>query len=127
MIKRTPLYEWHKRQGARFTEFAGWEMPVQYSGIVAEHEAVRNGAGIFDVSHMGEIFVEGEKSLEFLQKICTNNISKITDGKAMYSHLCNERGGVVDDIFVYCLKFPSRYLAVVNASTATSDFNWMEI
>src|SRR3989338_5870263 len=100
---RTVLYEWHKKNGARITEFAGWEMPVQYSGIVQEHLAVRNAAGVFDVSHMGQIFVEGPAALDFLQKICTNDILKCVPGRAMYSHLCNERGGVIDDIFVYCL------------------------
>lgn len=124
--KRTALYNWHKAHGARFTEFGGWEMPVQYTGIVAEHEAVRNSGGIFDISHMGEVFVEGPKSLDFLQNLCTNDISKISDGQALYSHLCNPQGGVIDDIFVYCLKFPSRYLIVVNASTSEKDFEWMK-
>ena len=124
--KQTPLYDWHKARGAKFTEFGGWEMPVQYTSIVAEHEAVRNRAGVFDISHMGEVFVEGPKALEYLQNLCTNDISKISDGKAMYSHLCTPGGGVIDDIFVYCLKFPSRYLVVVNASTADKDFEWMK-
>jgi len=125
-MKRTPLYNWHKARGARFTEFGGWEMPVQYTSILEEHETVRNSAGIFDISHMGEIFVEGLKSLDFLQNLCTNDISKISDGQALYSHLCNSSGGVMDDIFVYCLKFPSHYLVVVNASTAEKDFEWMK-
>ena len=120
--KRTPLYGWHQAHGAKFVEFGGWEMPVQYTGIVAEHEAVRKAAGIFDISHMGEIFVDGPASLDFLQKLCTNDISKISDGQAIYSHLCTPGGGVIDDIFVYCLKSPNRYLVVVNASTSDKDF-----
>ncbi len=123
--KRTPLYEWNKRRGARFTEFAGWEMPVQYTSIMQEHLAVRNGVGIFDISHMGQVFVEGAEALPFLQNLCTNDLSKCAEGKAMYSHLCNPQGGVIDDIFVYCLKFPTKYLVVVNASTAEKDFQWM--
>jgi aminomethyltransferase len=125
-LKHTPLYNWHKAHGARFTEFGGWEMPVQYTSIMGEHETVRNSAGIFDISHMGEVFVEGHTSLDFLQNLCTNDISKISDGQAIYSHLCNPNGGVIDDIFVYCLKFPFRYLVVVNASTAEKDFEWMK-
>ena len=125
MNKRTALYDWHKRRGARLIEFAGWEMPVQYSGIVREHQAVRQGVGVFDISHMGQIFVSGESALPFLQNICTNDISKCAQGRAMYSHLLNDKGGVIDDIFVYCLKFPSRYLVVVNAATTEKDHRWM--
>ena len=123
--KRTPLYEWHKARGARFTPFAGWEMPVQYKSIVQEHNAVRKGVGIFDISHMGQVFAEGPEALPFLQKLCTNDIAKCAPGKAMYSHLCDERGGVIDDIFVYCFD-SARYLIVVNASTSEKDFSWME-
>ena len=125
-MKRTALYEWHRERGARFTEFAGWDMPVQYGGIIEEHEAVRKALGVFDISHMGQVFVEGSSALDFLQGLCTNDISRCAKGKAMYSHLCNERGGVIDDIFVYCLEFPSRYLVVVNASTTEKDFSWMQ-
>lgn len=124
MIKRTPLYERHKISGAKFTEFSGWEMPVQYASIVQEHLSVRNAAGVFDISHMGQIFVEGSGSLNFLQKICTNDFSKCASGQALYSHLCNEKGGIIDDIFVYCLS-QNEYLIVVNAATAEKDFNWM--
>ncbi|OGR88444.1 MAG: hypothetical protein A3A86_08305 [Elusimicrobia bacterium RIFCSPLOWO2_01_FULL_60_11] len=124
--KHTPLYNWHKAHGARFIDFGGWEMPVQYTSIVAEHEAVRKTAGLFDISHMGEVFVEGPASLDFLQNLCTNDIATIEDGQAVYSHICNPQGGIIDDIFVYCLKFPSRYLVVVNASTSDKDFEWMK-
>ncbi len=100
-------------------------MPVQYTSILQEHMAVRSGLGVFDISHMGEIFVEGKDALAFLQKICTNDISKCGTAKAIYSHLCNPQGGVIDDIFVYCLEFPIKYLVVVNASTADKDHQWM--
>jgi aminomethyltransferase len=123
--KRTPLYDWHKAQGAKFTPFAGWEMPVQYKSIVQEHNAVRNTVGVFDISHMGQVFAEGPDTLAFLQKICTNDLSKCAPGKAQYSHLCNEAGGVIDDIFVYCFD-ATHYLIVVNASTSDKDFAWME-
>ncbi len=122
--KRTALYDEHKKAGARFTEFAGWEMPVLYAGIVKEHLAVRGQAGLFDISHMGQVFVKGKRALDFLQKICTNDISKCAPGKAIYSHMCNERGGVVDDIFVYCLS-GEEYLVVVNAATTDKDVRWM--
>ncbi|OGR83078.1 MAG: hypothetical protein A2636_05155 [Elusimicrobia bacterium RIFCSPHIGHO2_01_FULL_64_10] len=124
MSKRTALHGWHRSQGARFTDFAGWEMPVQYAGVVPEHLAVRSCAGLFDVSHMGQIFVEGAGAFEFLQKLCTNDVSKCPPGKAIYSHLCNPKGGVIDDIFVYCLR-RDRYLVVVNAATISKDFAWM--
>ncbi len=124
MVKRTVLYDWHKRHGARFIEFGGWEMPVQYTSIVQEHEAVRQGVGVFDISHMGQVFVEGDRALEFLQRICTNDMAACSEGKAVYSHLCNPQGGVIDDIFVYCLD-SKRYLVVVNAGTTDKDFAWM--
>lgn len=124
MAKRTPLYEIHKTAGAKFTEFCGWEMPVLYSSIVQEHSAVRKSAGIFDISHMGQIFVKGDSALAFLQKICTNDISVCAPSQAVYSHLCNERGGVIDDIFVYCLT-QNHYLVIVNAATSDKDYRWM--
>src|SRR3989338_1687046 len=123
-LKRTPLNDWHKKNGAKCVEFAGWEMAVLYTSIVEEHLAVRKNAGIFDISHMGQIFVEGTGALNFLQKICTNDISKCRVGHAIYSHICNTQGGVVDDIFVYSLAL-NQYLVVVNASTANKDFDWM--
>lgn len=123
-LKRTPLNSWHKNKGAKCVEFAGWEMPVVYTSIIEEHLAVRENAGIFDISHMGQIFVEGTGALKLLQKLCTNDISKIGPGHAIYSHICNEQGGVIDDIFVYSLTL-NHYLVVVNASTAKKDFDWM--
>lgn len=124
-VKRTPLYEIHKKLGAKFTEFAGWDMPVIYTSITQEHLAVRNQAGLFDISHMGQIFVEGAKALEFLQSICTNDISRCKPQHGIYSHLCNESGGVIDDIFVYWTG-SGKYLVIVNASTAEKDFSWMQ-
>lgn len=104
-------------------EFAGWEMPLQYTSIIEEHQAVRKNIGLFDISHMGKIFVYGTHAFHFLQKLCTNDISKCPPGNALYSHLCNEQGGVIDDIFVYCLS-ENRYLVIVNAATAEKDFQW---
>ncbi|MBI3565111.1 MAG: glycine cleavage system aminomethyltransferase GcvT [Elusimicrobia bacterium] len=121
--RRTALFESHKRLGGRIVDFHGWELPVQYESIIKEHEAVRNRCGLFDVSHMGQVFVTGPDALAFLQKVNANDISKIGPGKAIYSHLPNERGGVVDDVIVSCLA-KDRYLVVVNAATADKDFAW---
>lgn len=123
MLKHSPLFEIQEKSGAKFTEFAGWEMPLQYSSIIEEHHAVRKNAGLFDISHMGKLFVYGEKALDFLQKLCTNDISKCAPGKALYSHLCNEQGRVIDDIFVYCLS-RQRYMVIVNAATTQKDYGW---
>ena len=125
MLKRTPLYDSHARLGARFVEFGGWEMPVLYTGINAEHMNVREHVGLFDVSHMGEIFCEGENALAFLQHVTSNDVSKLTPGKAQYSLLLNHEGGVVDDIIIYQLK-PDLYLLCVNASNADKDYSWLE-
>lgn len=122
-LKRTPLFERHVALGARVVEFGGWEMPVQYSGIISEHQAVRNAAGLFDISHMGEIEVRGPGALAFLQHICTQDVAAIGVGMANYSLLCHPDGGIVDDVFVYHL--PGYYLVVVNASNAAKDFAWM--
>lgn len=100
-LLRTPLYPIYKEYGAKTVPFGGWEMPVQFSGIKAEHEAVRRRAGLFDVSHMGEVLVSGEGALNFLQKLLTNDISKLKIGKAIYSLMCKENGGTVDDLLVY--------------------------
>ncbi|MBI5883521.1 MAG: glycine cleavage system aminomethyltransferase GcvT [Elusimicrobia bacterium] len=124
-LRRTPIYESHKRLGAKLVDFHGWELPVQYEGILKEHQAVRQRCGLFDVSHMGQVFVEGKDSLAFLQKVNTNDIGRLVPGKAVYSHLPNERGGVVDDVIVSCLG-PGRYLVVVNAATADKDFAWFQ-
>lgn len=106
-------------------DFHGWELPVQYVSVIKEHGAVRNLCGLFDVSHMGQVFVTGPESLAFLQKVNANDISKIGPGKAIYSHLPNEKGGVVDDVIVSCLA-KDRYLVVVNAATADKDFAWFQ-
>jgi aminomethyltransferase len=123
--RRTALFESHKRLGGRIVDFHGWELPVQYESIMKEHDAVRNRCGLFDVSHMGQVFVTGPQALAFLQKVNANDISKIGPGKAIYSHLPNEKGGVVDDVIVSCLG-KDRYLVVVNAATADKDFAWFQ-
>lgn len=122
--KRTPLYDSHKELGARFTGFGGWEMPVQYSGVVDEHNATRNAAGLFDVSHMGEIHVSGKNALDALQHLTSNDVSKLVIGSAQYSLLLNEDGGVVDDIIVYKLA-DEEYLLCVNAANTDKDFSWL--
>lgn len=124
-LKRTPLYEVYKDYGAKTVDFGGWELPVQFSSIKEEHEAVRTKAGLFDVSHMGEISVKGPDSLAFLQKMLTNDISKIKDGAAQYNLMCYENGGTVDDLLVYKLK-ENEYLLVVNAANTEKDYEWLE-
>ncbi len=123
-LKRTPLYSCHQELGARFTEFGGWSMPVQYSGLVDEHLTVRNQVGLFDVSHMGEIFIRGPNALPFLQYLTSNDVSKLTPGRAQYSLLLNPQGGAVDDIIVYQLK-DEEYLLCVNASNIEKDYHWL--
>lgn len=124
-IKRTPLYTSHIQLNARMMPFGGYDMPVQYSGIVAEHHAVRSTAGLFDVSHMGEFFVEGPEAADFLQYLVSNDISKLYDGKALYTVMCNESGGIVDDLLVYRFS-EHKYMLVVNASNIAKDWNWIE-
>jgi aminomethyltransferase len=125
-LKRTALFECHRAAGGKLVAFAGWEMPVQYGeGIRAEHLAVRNRAGIFDVSHMGEVETSGPDAEAFLQRIHSNDVSKIAIGGAQYSLLCDEDGGVLDDLFTYRLG-PDRYLTVTNAANHGSDFEWMK-
>lgn len=124
-MKKTPLNEVHVQLGGRMVPFAGWEMPVQYKGIREEHEAVRKNVGLFDVSHMGEIRVRGPKAVESLQWLTTNDLSKLTAGKAQYSLLPNAEGGVVDDLIVYCLVPNEDYLLCVNA--ANTDKDWAHI
>ncbi len=126
-LLRTPLFQQHVDLGAKLVPFAGWEMPVQYVGLREEHDNVRNNVGIFDVSHMGEIFVRGPKSLELLEWLTTNNVSKLNDGEAQYSLLPNNEGGLVDDIIIYCLKKNENYLVCVNASNKDKDFAWMTL
>ncbi len=122
MSKRTAFFDVHKSLRAKIVEFAGFEMPVQYEGIIAEHMAVRNSAGVFDVSHMGEFIIKGKDALAFLQKVTTNDVSKLFKGKVQYSAACYEDGGVVDDLLVY--SFGDYYMAVVNASNIDKDFAW---
>ena len=126
-LKHTPLHDAHVRAGARMVPFAGWEMPVQYEGVRQEHVAVRTGAGLFDVSHMGEIATRGPRAAEFLQHLLSNDIRKIEPGGAQYALLCREDGGVLDDLFTYRLaptNGEERFLTVVNASNSDSDFEW---
>jgi aminomethyltransferase len=124
-LKRTPLYEAHLEAGAKLVDFAGWEMPVQYDGIREEHLRVRSACGVFDVSHMGEIETEGPQALELLQRLLTNDVSKIEVGGAQYSCLCREDGGVLDDLFTYRLA-EDQYLTVTNAANHQRDLEWFE-
>lgn len=121
---RTPFYEMHKRFNAKIVEFAGFEMPVEYSGIKDEHMTVRNGAGVFDVSHMGEIWVKGPDALQFIQKVTTNDASVLQQGQAQYSCFPNGQGGIVDDLLVYYFE-PQKYMLVVNASNIQKDWDWL--
>jgi aminomethyltransferase len=124
MPQRTPLYETHVRSGARIVEFAGWEMPVQYEGILAEHEAVRTRVGLFDVSHMGEVVFRGPRALEALNRVFTNDLGKVADGQAQYGCLCREDGGIVDDVVVY-RRAADDLLVCVNAGNRQKDFDWL--
>jgi len=123
-MKRTPLYEFHVSHGARLIPFSGWEMPVQYTSILEEHRAVRETAGLFDVSHMGEINVNGKDAEAFLDYMMTNDISKLKEGRALYTIMCYPDGGCVDDLLVYRLKRDS-FLLCVNASNIEKDFDWL--
>jgi aminomethyltransferase len=122
--RRTPLYECHREAGARMVDFAGWEMPVQYAGVIDEHRAVRTAAGLFDVSHMGEVRVRGAGAEAFLQRLTPNDVAKLVPGRAHYSGLLNERGTYLDDILVYRLAADD-FLVVVNASNAARDAAWI--
>lgn len=124
-LKRTPLFDVYKEYGGKTIDFGGWELPVQFSSIKEEHEAVRTRAGLFDVSHMGEIEVKGPGSLAYLQKMMTNDISKLKNGGAQYTAMCYENGGTVDDLLVYKLE-EDHYLLVVNASNIEKDFAWLK-
>ena len=123
-LLRTPLYDRHVALGARLVPFAGWEMPVQYEGVIPEHRAVREDAGVFDVSHMGEIEVEGPRALELLQSLLSSDVAKVEPGHARYTLLPNERGGIVDDLIAYRLD-EFRWLLVVNASNRDADVAWI--
>lgn len=124
MLKRTPLFAAHQRLGGKLIEFGGWEMPVQYSSIVDEHLCVRRSAGIFDISHMGEVLVSGEGAAVFLNGVLTNDIRKLEVGTGQYTLLCNERGGVIDDLYAYRTG-PSDYLLIINASRIEPDVAWL--
>ncbi|WP_423407378.1 glycine cleavage system aminomethyltransferase GcvT [Heyndrickxia sp. MSNUG] len=124
-LKRTPLFDVYKEYGGKTIDFGGWELPVQFSSIKEEHEAVRTRAGLFDVSHMGEIEVKGPGSLAYLQKMMTNDVSKLKNGGAQYTAMCYENGGTVDDLLVYKME-DDHYLLVVNASNIEKDFEWLK-
>ena len=124
-MKNTPFTEKHIALGAKMAEFAGYNMPISYSGINDEHAAVRNSVGVFDVSHMGEFILKGEHALDLIQRVTTNDASKLTNGKAQYSCLPNNDGGIVDDLLVYCIEENKVYMLVVNASNIEKDWNWI--
>ncbi len=124
-LRRTPLYQRHVEAGAKIVDFAGWEMPVSYEGVREEHLAVRESAGIFDVSHMGEIETSGPQAVELLQRLLSNDVAKIAPGGAQYSVLCREDGGVLDDLFTYRIEV-DRFLTVTNAANHVADLAWFE-
>src|SRR5215470_9687348 len=123
MLKRTPLFETHQKLGARLIDFGGWEMPVQYTSIVEEHLAVRKAAGSFDISHMGEVLVQGPDAEAFLNRTLTNDLRKLEVGQGQYTLMCNERGGVIDDLYAYRLR-ATEYLLIINASRIEADVAW---
>jgi aminomethyltransferase len=125
-MKTTPFTQKHTELGAKMAEFAGYNMPISYTGINDEHATVRTNAGVFDVSHMGEFIVSGPGALDLIQRVTTNDASKLTAGKAQYSCLPNKEGGIVDDLIVYCLEDGDKYMLVVNASNIEKDWNWIQ-
>ncbi|AFY70421.1 Aminomethyltransferase [Thalassoporum mexicanum PCC 7367] len=127
-LNRTPLYDLHLAAGARMVEFGGWEMPVQYSGIIAEHQAVRSQTGVFDVSHMGKFEFRGDRILETLQKLVPSNLARLVPGRAQYTVLLNESGGIIDDVIFYCHSLTlgnEHWSVIVNASTTEKDKTWI--
>src|ERR1051326_4653266 len=122
-MKHTAFFEMHRKLGAKLVEFGGYEMPVQYAGIIEEHKAVRSGVGLFDVSHMGEFEVRGSGAQELVQRVTTNDVSKLSDGKAQYSAMCYPDGGIVDDLLVY--RTGDAFMLVVNASNIGKDLEWI--
>ena len=124
-MKSTPFTSKHIALGAKMAEFAGYNMPISYTGINDEHQAVRKNAGIFDVSHMGEFILKGPLALDLIQRVTTNDASKLTNGKAQYSCMTNENGGIVDDLLVYCVEENKVYMLVVNASNIEKDWDWV--
>lgn len=125
-MKNTPFTDIHIGLGAKMAEFAGYNMPISYTGINDEHAAVRNSVGVFDVSHMGEFILKGEGALDLIQRVTSNDASKLTNGKAQYSCLPNNEGGIVDDLLVYCVEENKVYMLVVNASNIEKDWNWIQ-
>lgn len=125
-MKQTPFTHKHIALGAKMAEFAGYNMPISYSGINDEHAAVRNNCGVFDVSHMGEFILKGEGALDLIQRVTTNDASKLSNGKAQYSCLPNNEGGIIDDLLVYCVEENKVYMLVVNASNIEKDWNWIQ-
>ncbi|MDB5193935.1 MAG: gcvT [Segetibacter sp.] len=124
-MKNTPFTQRHIELGAKMAPFAGYNMPISYTGINDEHAAVRNNAGVFDVSHMGEFILKGENALDLIQRVTTNDAAKLTAGKAQYSCLPNDYGGIVDDLIIYCIEENKVYMLVVNASNIEKDWNWI--
>jgi aminomethyltransferase len=124
MANRTPLYDWHVAHGARMVDFAGWDMPIQYSPIIDEHNAVRGAAGLFDISHMGRLSFGGPDSLSLIQHVYTNDVATLKDGQVRYGLVCNEQGGIRDDVLVY--KWPYGYAMVVNASNRLKIVEWLQ-
>lgn len=125
-MKKTPLNQAHIDAGARMVDFGGWHMPVQYTGLSAEHQAVRTKAGLFDVSHMGEVIVEGERAEEFLNFLVTNNVSKLAVGQAQYTVMCYDNGGIVDDLLVY-KRGPQKFFLCINAGNTDKDWEWIAL
>lgn len=124
-LKRTALYEEHKKAGAKLVEFGGWDMPISYDSVINEHKTVRSAVGLFDVSHMGEVFVEGKDAEKFLQHLCVNDVSRLKPGNGQYSAMLDPKGGFVDDLIIYRLK-PEQFLLCVNASNTEKDAKWIQ-
>src|SRR5207249_2571589 len=124
-MKRTPLFSAHQKLGAKLIEFGGWEMPVQYTSISDEHLAVRNAAGVFDISHMGEVLLNGPAAEMFLNQMLTNDLRKLVVGQGQYTIMCNEHGGAIDDLYAYRLGL-DEYLLIINASRIDADVAWLE-
>lgn len=122
-LKRTPLYEHHRKLGARFVEFSGWEMPLHYTSVIEEHRAVRQNVGVFDISHMGQIEIRGGDALDLVQHLIPNDAARLDADQALYTPLCNEEGGTLDDLLVY--RLPDRFLLVVNAATTGRGVRWI--
>src|SRR5437773_7691084 len=124
-MKRTALYAAHQKLGGKLIEFGGWEMPVQYTSITEEHLAVRNAAGVFDISHMGEVLIRGPGAEDFLNQTLTNDVRKLSVGQGQYTLMCQESGGVVDDLYAYRLE-PDTFLLIINASRIDEDVGWLQ-